>query len=152
MTKPPVMRGGEPFSPPPWEAQPSNAQPNTTRCIKPSRTVDSKVAVDMHIEVSREATKLNSKCVPPTTTSISKAKPCDADLHTCASTPMRCGQPTTILRLDFRSTLRAKIFPMTPMSLASASTHKASTHNVGHTVRVGRRTHGSLETSDDGLW
>ena len=82
MTKPPVMRGGEPFSPPQWDAQPSNAQPNTTRCIKPSRTVDSKVAVDMHIEVSREATKLNSQCVPPTTTSISKAKPCDADPHT----------------------------------------------------------------------
>ena len=59
---------------------------------------------------------------------------------------------------------------MTPMSLASASAHEASTHNVGHikrqlrcqalefgplldhhTVRAGRRTHGSLDTSDDGL-
>ena len=35
------LGGGEPVSPPQWDAQPTNAQPNTTRCTKPTRSVDS---------------------------------------------------------------------------------------------------------------
>ena len=37
--------------------------------VQMHQTMDSKEAVDKHIEVSPEATKLDSKCVPPKTTS-----------------------------------------------------------------------------------
>ena len=98
-----VVREKACLSPPQWDAQPSNAQDQgTTRCNQTSSTelwTQQSGSLHAHRSFERSDKIELQVCVPPTTTSISKVKPCDADLHTCASTPMRCGQPTTNLRL-----------------------------------------------------
>ena len=92
------MRGGEPFSP---SGTHNHQTLNQTQqdASNPPELWTPQWQLTCTSKFREKRPKLNSKCVPANDNPISKAKPCDADLHTCASTPMRCGQPTTILRL-----------------------------------------------------